>query len=91
MVDRTKREPKGQAGSAALVELNLWDVLFGLMESAGAPAVPGADGRSAGDVPADAGTGDRSEPAEPVKAARRKAGREARGGTRRGGEAGLKT
>ncbi len=88
MVGKVKREPKRRAGSAALVDLNLWDVLFGLMESAEAPAVPAADGRPAGNVPGDAGTGDRDGPAGPIKAAGRKAGRGSRRMAKREGEAG---
>jgi hypothetical protein len=87
MAGKAKREPKRQAATAALVDLNLWDVLFGLTGPAEAPAVPEADGRPAGDVPADAGTGDRDGPAGPVRAAGRKAGRGSRRGTRREGEA----
>ena len=48
MAGKAKREPKRQAATAALVDLNIWDVLFGLMEPAEAPAVPEADGRPAG-------------------------------------------
>ena len=88
MVGRAKREPRRRAGPVALVDLNIWDVLFGLMESAEAPAAPGTDGRPAGAVPADAGTGDRNEPAAPIRAAGRKAGRGSRRGARRAGEAG---
>ena len=86
MAGRARREPRRRAGSATLVDLNIWDVLFGLMESAEAPAAPEADGRPAGDVPADAGTGGRDGPAGPVRAAGHKAGRESRRGTRREGE-----
>jgi hypothetical protein len=58
MAGRARREPRRRAGSATLVDLNIWDVLFGLMEPAEAPAAPEAGGRPAGDVtPADAGTG----------------------------------
>ena len=88
MAGRARREPKRRAGSATLVDLNIWDVLFGLMEPAEAPAAPEADGRPAGDVPADAGTGGRDGPAGPSGAAGRKAGRGSRRGTRRAGEAG---
>ena len=89
MVGRARGEPKRRAGPVALVDLNLWDVLFGLTESAETPA---ADGRPAGDVPADAGTGDRSGPAEPIGAAGRKAaGRGSCRGARRAGEAGSGT
>ena len=88
MAGKAKREPKRQAATAALVDLNVWDVLFGLMEPAEAPAVPEADGRPAGDVPAEAGTGGRDGPAAPVRAAGRKAGRGSRRKTRRAGEAG---
>jgi hypothetical protein len=87
MVGRMKREPKRRPTAAALVDLNIWDVLFGLTESAEAPAVPEADGRPAGDVPADAGTGGRDGPAGPTGAAGRKAGRGSRRGARRAGEA----
>ena len=86
MVGRMKREPKRRPTAAALVDLNIWDVLFGLTEPAEAPAAPEADGRPAGDVPTDAGTGGRDGPAGPVRAAGRKAGRESRRGTRREGE-----
>ena len=85
---KARREPKRQPATAALVDLNIWDVLFGLMEPAEAPAAPGADGRPAGDVPADAGTGGRDGPAGPVRAAGREAGRGSRRGARREGEAG---
>ncbi len=88
MAGKAKREPKRQAATAALVDLNIWDVLFGLMEPAEAPAVPEADGRPAGDVPADAGTGGRSGPAGPTRAAGRKAGRGSRRIAKRKGEAG---
>ena len=88
MAGKAKREPKRQAATAALVDLNIWDVLFGLTEPAEAPAAPEADGRPAGDVPANAGTGDRSEPAGPVRAARRKAGRGSRRVAKGEGEAG---
>ncbi len=88
MVGRVKREPKRQPAAAALVDLNLWDVLFGLTGPAEAPAAPEADGRPAGDVPADAGAGGRDVPAEPVRAVRRKAGRGSRRGAKREGEAG---
>ncbi len=87
MVGRVKREPKRQP-AAALVDLNIWDVLFGLMEPAEAPAVPEADGKSAGDVPADKGTGGRDGPVGPVRAVRRKAGRGSRHVAKREGEAG---
>ena len=88
MAGRAKREPKRQAATATLVDLNVWDLLFGLTGPAEAPAAPEADGRPAGDVPADAGTGDRNEPAAPIRAAGRKAGRGSRRGARRAGEAG---
>ena len=83
MAGRARREPKRQPATAALVDLNIWDVLFGLTGPAEAPE---ADGRPAGDVPADAGTGGRDGPAGPTGAAGRKAGRESRRGTRREGE-----
>jgi hypothetical protein len=51
MAGRARREPRRRAGSATLVDLNIWDVLFGLMEPAEAPAAPEAGGRPAGDVP----------------------------------------
>ena len=88
MAGKAKREPKRQAATAALVDLNIWDVLFGLMEPAEAPAAPEAGGRPAGDVPADAGAGGQSGPAEPVRAVRRKAGRGSRRVAKREGEAG---
>ncbi len=90
MAGKAKREPKRQAATAALVDLNIWDVLFGLTEPAEAPAVPEADGRPAGDVPADAGTGGRGGPAGPTGAAGRKgkAGRGSRRVAKREGEAG---
>ena len=88
MAGKAKREPKRQAATAALVDLNIWDVLFGLAGPAEAPAAPEADGRPAGDVPADAGTGGRHGPAAPVRAAGREAGRGSRRGARRAGEAG---
>ncbi len=81
MAGRARREPKRRAGSATLVDLNIWDVLFGLMEPAEAPAAPEADGRPAGDVPADAGTGGRGGPAGPTGAAGRK-GKAGRGSRR---------
>ena len=89
MAGRARREPKRRAGSATLVDLNIWDVLFGLMEPAEAPAAPEAGGGPAGDVPADAGAGGRDGPAGPVRAAGRKgkAGRGSRRGAKRGGEA----
>ena len=87
MAGRARREPKRRAGSATLVDLNIWDVLFGLTGPAEAPAAPEADGRPAGAVPADAGTGSRDEPAGPTRAAGRKAGRGSRRGARRAGEA----
>ena len=34
MAGKGKREPKPRAGPGALVDLNLWDVLLGLMEPA---------------------------------------------------------
>ena len=86
MAGRARREPRRRAGPVALVDLNIWDVLFGLTEPAEAPAAPEADGRPAGAVPADAGTGGRDGPAGPIRAAGRKAGRESRRGTRREGE-----
>ncbi len=88
MAGRARREPRRRAGSATLVDLNIWDVLFGLMEPAEAPAAPEAGGRPAGDVPAEAGTGGQGGPAGPVRAAGRKAGRGSRRGAKRGGEAG---
>ena len=88
MAGRVMREPRRQPAAAALVDLNIWDVLFGLMEPAEAPAAPEADGRPAGDVPAEAGTGGRDGPAGPVRAAGRKAGRGSRRVAKRGGEAG---
>ena len=72
MAGRARREPKRRAGSATLVDLNIWDVLFGLMEPAEAPAAPEADGRPAG----------------PTRAAGRKAGRGSRRVAKREGEAG---
>ena len=90
MVGRAKREPKRQAESAILVDLNLWDVLFGLMEPAEAPTVPEADVKPAGDVPTDAGTGGRSEPAEPIRVVRRETGRKPPRETKRKGETGSK-
>ena len=91
MAGRARREPRRRAGSATLVDLNIWDVLFGLMEPAEAPAVPEADGRPAGGVPADTGTGDRSGPAGPTGAAGRKAGRGSRRVAKREREAGPET
>ncbi len=88
MAGRARGKPKRRAGPAALVDLNIWDVLFGLMEPAEAPAAPEADGRPAGDVPADAGTGGRDGPAGPVRAAGRKAGRGSRRVAKREGEVG---
>ena len=88
MAGRARREPRRRAGPAALVDLNIWDVLFGLTGPAEAPAVPEADGSPAGGVPADAGTGDRNEPAAPTGAAGRKAGRGSRRVVKREGEAG---
>jgi hypothetical protein len=87
MAGRARREPRRRAGSPTLVDLNIWDVLFGLTEPAEAPAAPEADGRPAGDVPADAGTGGRDGPAGPTGAAGRKAGRGSRRVARRAGEA----
>ncbi len=80
MAGKAKREPKRQAATAALVDLNIWDVLFGLTGPAEAPAVPEADGRPAGDGPA-----------APVRAAGRKAGRGSRRVAKREGEAGPAT
>ena len=88
MAGKAKREPRRQAATAALVDLNIWDVLFGLMEPAEAPAAPEADGRPAGDVSAGAGTSGRSGPAGPTGAAGRKAGRGSRRVAKRQGEAG---
>jgi hypothetical protein len=88
MAGRAKREPKRQAATATLVDLNVWDLLFGLTGPAEAPAAPEADGRPAGDVPAEAGTGGRDGPAAPVRAAGRKAGRGSRRMAKRDGEAG---
>ena len=88
MAGSARRAPKRRAGPATLVELNVWDVQFGLMEPAEAPAAPEAGGRPAGDVPADAGAGGQSGPAEPVRAVRRKAGRGSRRVAKREGEAG---
>ena len=48
MAGKARREPKRQAATAALVDLNIWDVLFGLTGPAEAPAAPEADGRPAG-------------------------------------------
>ena len=88
MAGRARREPKRQAATAAPVDLNIWDVLFGLAGPAEAPAAPEADGRPAGDVPADAGAGGRDGPAGPTRAAGRKAGRGSRPVAKRDGEAG---
>jgi hypothetical protein len=90
MAGRVKREPKRRATSAALVDVNIWDLLFGLAEPAEAPAVPETDGRPAGLVPAEAGRGDRSEPAEPIRAVRRETGRKPPRETKRKGETGSK-
>ena len=37
MASKGKREPKHRAGPGAFVDLNLWDVLLGLMEPAETP------------------------------------------------------
>ena len=88
MAGRARREPRRRAGPATLVDLNVWDVLFGLAGPAEAPAAPEADGRPAGGVPSDAGTGGRGGPAGPTGAAGRKAGRGSRRVAKREGEAG---
>jgi hypothetical protein len=84
MASKGKREPKPQARPRALVDLNLWEVLLGLMEPAEPPETPGHDPKSNGAGPAAAGGAARAETGERVGATARKVGRGSRRERRRG-------
>jgi hypothetical protein len=87
MAVKGKREPKPQAGPGALVDLNLWDVLVGLMEPAETPEAPAHEPRPSEAGPAAAGEAERAEAGEKVRAARRRTDRKPRRETKRRGEA----
>ena len=87
MAVKGKREPKPQAGPGALVDLNLWDVLVGLMEPTAAPGHdPGPDGT--GPAAAGKGEAEQAEIVEEVRATARKVGRGSRRERRRGSGSG---
>ena len=83
MAGKAKREAERQAQPAAVVDLNLWDMLFRLMELKDGPEVPERD-----QEPGDAVPGHTREVAgtAKAKAARRNAGQRSRRKTRRVGE-----
>jgi hypothetical protein len=80
MADKGKREPKHRAGPGTLVDLNLWDVLLGLMEPA---ETPEHDPKPSEAVPARVSEAERDELAGAVRAAGMKASRGSRRKQRR--------
>ncbi len=80
MASKGKREPKPQARSGALVDLNLWDVLLGLMEPA---ETPGHGPTPSEAVPARVSEAERDGLAGAVRTAGRKAGQGSRRERRR--------
>jgi len=80
MAAKGKREPKPQARPGTLVDLNLWDVLLGLMETA---ETPGHGPEPSGAPLAHAGGAERTEAGEEADVAVRKAGRGSRRERRR--------
>jgi hypothetical protein len=73
MAGKAKRAAERQAEPAAVVDLNLWDVLLGLMEPADGPEVPGRDRGPGKAVPTHAGEVEGKEAGGTVKVTRRNA------------------
>ena len=91
MANKAKRAPKRPAEPAALVDLNLWDVMFGLLEPAEAPETPRHDPKSGEGEPAEASEAEREEAGEEVRAAGRRASQGSRRKRRREGQSGSET
>jgi hypothetical protein len=72
MASKGKREPKPQAGPGVFVDLNLWDVLLGLMEPGDKAEMVGRDPMPDEAGPVAASEAEREDAGEKVRAAGRK-------------------
>jgi hypothetical protein len=78
MAGKAKRAAERRAQPATVVDLNLWDVLLGLMEPTDGPEVPERDWGPGEAVPTHASEVKRKEAAATAKATRRNAGQGSR-------------
>ena len=83
MADKGKREPKRRVGPGAFVDLNLWDVLLGLMEPGDKAEIVGRDPMPDEAGPVAASEAEREDAGEKVRAAGMKAGQGSRRERRR--------
>jgi hypothetical protein len=84
MASKGKREPKPQARPGAFVDLNLWDVLLGLMEPGDKAEMVGRDPMPDEAGPVAASEAEREDAGEKVRTAGRKASQGSRRERQRG-------